>query len=411
MLKQRSTGGFSQRKKPQNKSSGASLDSMTVGFGSYTPSGWANERAEKKARWQAMAMEDDDSWAEEAQREIAAAKAEVEAEEQERETEHGTRIMTLAELMQGKQIATGKNYKSRQTAQARQASQFRQTHPSHQAAPARQVASTVAKSNAPRYVPFTEALGRQGQWGEQRAGQGAEPADAFAPVFAGAGALPPASGAANSAFPHDPLDYTTAVVGGTAAVGGEEGHANQRSRQSRGSWQQRKGAGAAKNGAVATQVQERDSDVTHAINAMVGLLAQREYGAQELKSKCLRKFTPEAVEQALQHCQERGYQSEERYGQMLIRHMEFSLYGPLRLQMEAQKKKISWELLRELSAETDWEQLAYQALIKKYGITVLDYATQRKALAYLGRRGFAASSCISAMQRMQQEAKEQGDSR
>lgn len=149
-----------------------------------------------------------------------------------------------------------------------------------------------------------------------------------------------------------------------------------------------------------------DDNVEHAVNEMVRLLTQREYGAAELKSKCLRKFTLGAVSSALAICQERGYQSEERYGQMLVRHMEFSLYGPLRLQQVARRKEVSWELLQTLSSEVDWEQLAYEALLKKYGLVCLDYPAQRKALAYVARRGFSASTCISALRRLQVEARE-----
>lgn len=350
MLKQRVTGGFSQRKTAQKKSSASSLDSMTVGFGSYTPSGWAKERATKKARWQAMAMEDDGAWEEEASRELAAATAEAQAQEQELEQEHGTRIMTLADLMHSHQGAS--NIKGR-------------------------------KRPKTKHISLDQVSKQQGTNQEDE-------------------------------FTRQDLTASTSETLPSATQ--EEGNKSKKQRfqrfQRQGSIQpSRWGTGATQHGikqhGAATQEQERDSDVTHAINAMVGLLAQREYGAQELKSKCLRKFTPDAVEQALQHCQERGYQSEERYGQMLVRHMEFSLYGPLRLQVEGQKKKVSWDLLRELSAQIDWDQLAYQALIKKYGIEILDYDMQRKALAYLGRRGFSSSSCLSAMQRMQQEAKEQ----
>ena len=155
---------------------------------------------------------------------------------------------------------------------------------------------------------------------------------------------------------------------------------------------------------------ELDDSVEKAVNEMVRLLTGREYGAQELTEKCLLRFTPEAVAQALAICQERGYQSEERYGQMLVRHMEFSLYGPMKLQLEARRKKVSWELLQELSAEVDWEQLAYEALVKKYGLTVLDYPTQRKALAYIARRGFSSSCCLNALHRMLQEARENSES-
>ena len=88
---------------------------------------------------------------------------------------------------------------------------------------------------------------------------------------------------------------------------------------------------------------------------------------------------------------------------MLVRHMEFSLYGPMKLRLIAGRKKVSWELLEELSANVDWEELAYQALVKKYGHIELDYTQKRKALAFLARRGFSASTCMQALQRWQME--------
>lgn len=379
MLKQRSMKGFSKRKTPQNKSIGASLDSMTVGFGSYTPSGWIKERAEKKARYLAMAMEDDDSWTMDVEREIEAAKAETEAEEQDCKAEQGTRIMTLVDLMQSNKITTSKNYKNRNADSE---------HYTTQAQRAPLSVERSVKGKGVRYMSFAQ----------KKKQQVVRQSDELASAFIDEDNNAPASKKAISELIHDPLDSTI------SAVSGDEFRPKQRYAQARNSWQQRQKAYAAKRGTAVTQAQERDSDVIHAINAMVGLLAQKEYGAQELKSKCLRKFTLEAVEQALLHCQEKGYQSEERYGQMLVRHMEFSLYGPLRLKLEAQKKKVSWALLCELSADIDWDQLAYQALTKKYGITVLDYNTKCKALAYLGRRGFVSSSCMAAIQRMQQEA-------
>lgn len=149
-----------------------------------------------------------------------------------------------------------------------------------------------------------------------------------------------------------------------------------------------------------------DSSVKNAINEMLRLLTGREYSEQELRNKCKGRFTPEAIDAAMRYCQEHNYQSEERYGQMLVRHMEFTHSGPLKLRLKARQKGVDSELTSQLSAEVDWDELAYQALCKKYGVQVLDYATKRKALAYLGRRGFASSSCLNALQRQQQEARE-----
>ena len=152
--------------------------------------------------------------------------------------------------------------------------------------------------------------------------------------------------------------------------------------------------------------QNPDSSVKNAVNEMLRLLTQREYSELELRTKCKGRFTPEAIDAAMRYCQEHNYQSEKRYGEMLVRHMEFTHSGPLKLRLKARQKGVDSELTTQLSSEVNWDELAYQALCKKYGVQVLDYATQRKALAYLGRRGFASSSCLYALHKQQQEARE-----
>ena len=154
-----------------------------------------------------------------------------------------------------------------------------------------------------------------------------------------------------------------------------------------------------------------DDSVENALNYMVNLLSGREYAAAELKSKTMRRFTATAAELALAQCQERGYQSEERYAGMLVRHMKYALAGPLKLALIAKQKTVDPELIEAAieSEEVDWDELAYESLTKKYRTTNLDFELRRKAMAYLARRGFSASSCINAMERYQHELAERQD--
>lgn len=154
---------------------------------------------------------------------------------------------------------------------------------------------------------------------------------------------------------------------------------------------------------LASQKQEPDSSVANALNYMVGLLAKREHSQAELEEKALRRFTQEAVDEALSQCVERGYQSDERYAEMLVRHMEFALYGPNKLRFEAMRKGADLSLVSEQIQSVDWDDLAYQALLKKYGLLELDFELRNKALAYLTRRGFSPSSSIKAIQRQKDE--------
>lgn len=150
-----------------------------------------------------------------------------------------------------------------------------------------------------------------------------------------------------------------------------------------------------------------DDSVPNAVNYMVGLLSKREYSAQELLEKGKTRYSASALNAALEQCIERGYQSDERYAQMLIRHIEFACYGPVKLQFEARRKGIEMDLIYQNSQEVDWDELAFEALVKKYGRTQLDFEQGRKAMAYLARRGFDASCCIGALNRLKQELRDE----
>lgn len=162
-----------------------------------------------------------------------------------------------------------------------------------------------------------------------------------------------------------------------------------------------------KRKAYGTSVKSLDNSTTNAVNYMVGLLAKREYSAKELLDKTIKRYTYEASSEALDICIERGYQSDLRYAQMLVRHIEFACYGPLKLQFEAKRKGIDLSLIHDSSQEVNWSNLAYEALLKKYGFVKLDFEQGRKALAFLARRGFSSGTCLGALERLKQETKDQ----
>ncbi len=161
-----------------------------------------------------------------------------------------------------------------------------------------------------------------------------------------------------------------------------------------------------KKRSYSSEPRELSESIPDAVNFMVGLLSKREFSAKELREKTLKRYTEIATDEALLICQQRGYQSEQRYAEMLVRHMEFALYGPMKLQFEARRKGVDLELVREASAEVNWEELAYDALVKKYGEQELEYEQRQKALAFLARRGFAAGTCIKAMEELKRRLDE-----
>ena len=144
-------------------------------------------------------------------------------------------------------------------------------------------------------------------------------------------------------------------------------------------------------------------EVTLAYNEMIRLLTAREYSAYELTRKCTGRFTPAAVAAALARCQEQGFQSDERYADLLVRHMRLALYGSYKLRLEAQRKGVDWHLVETalVKNELDWYELAYQCLCKKYSAADLsDYKTRVKANGFLGRRGFETAEREYALARL-----------
>lgn len=151
------------------------------------------------------------------------------------------------------------------------------------------------------------------------------------------------------------------------------------------------------------RAEDRDDSVKNAFNEMIRLLTRREYSASDLLDKCKQSFTPEACDQALAKCQELNYQSDERYAQMLVRHMQYSHYGPQKLRFEAMRHGVDSTLIENSSEEVDWNELAYECLCKKYHPGKrLEYKEKVKASAFLARRGFDGASRSYAFDRLEQ---------
>lgn len=149
--------------------------------------------------------------------------------------------------------------------------------------------------------------------------------------------------------------------------------------------------------------QDGVSEEAQAYQELIRLLTAREYSAHELRGKLAARFGADAIAAALTRCQALGYQSDERYADLLVRHMRFALYGPQKLRLEAQRKGVAWDLVTAAvgANELDWDELAYQCLCRKYhAAQLLDFKTRGKANAYLGRRGFETSSREYALTRL-----------
>ncbi len=142
---------------------------------------------------------------------------------------------------------------------------------------------------------------------------------------------------------------------------------------------------------------EKINDDSAAFNAALRLLTRREYSKSELLKKLTQRYSLVSAKNALSRCIDSGYQSDTRYADMLSRHYYACHYGPLKLVYAARLKGIGKELLQDFIDSHNWQSMAFEALVKKYGESELDYQMRLKALSFLQRRGFLKDQCIGAL--------------
>lgn len=148
----------------------------------------------------------------------------------------------------------------------------------------------------------------------------------------------------------------------------------------------------------------------------VALLAMREHGSKELKQKLLTKF-PETsallaeyaeqpglvkslVTDVLTLCQENNWQSDERYLEQAVRNYVDKGHGPQKIRQKLQQACYNNDLISAALDwdESDWVELAQQALQKKYGDCnkPTEQKEQARRMRFLQSRGFAPSTIWKA---------------
>src|SRR5207245_8396612 len=101
---------------------------------------------------------------------------------------------------------------------------------------------------------------------------------------------------------------------------------------------------------------------------------------------------------ALSQLQEKNYQSDARFGDMLVRSRLEGGYGERWIVAELRTHGIAEAKARELieAAEPDWPELIRRQLRRRYGgKRPKDLAERNKRAVFLLRRGFAASTVQS----------------
>ena len=139
--------------------------------------------------------------------------------------------------------------------------------------------------------------------------------------------------------------------------------------------------------------------------AGMDLLARREHGSSELKTKLTKRFRkrecdPDTVEQVIQQLIDEGLLSDERFATSRVRQLAGRGYGPSRIRNDLRQQNvehlISDTMEEAFDSELDWEAEAAAVYDKKYGGAPIEGdwdARQRergRRLRFMQYRGFAA---------------------
>ena len=131
-----------------------------------------------------------------------------------------------------------------------------------------------------------------------------------------------------------------------------------------------------------------------AYDKALGLLARREHSARELKGKLARRGLDESeASAALTELKAKDYQSDARFGEMLVRTRIEGGYGPRWIVAELKTHGIAEAQARTLIDATgpDWPALVRAQLRRRYGgKPAASLAERSKRAAFLLRRGFDA---------------------
>ena len=136
------------------------------------------------------------------------------------------------------------------------------------------------------------------------------------------------------------------------------------------------------------------------------LLARREHAELELRRKLLqREFPEEEIDAALRDLKQRGWQSDERFANVLIGSKARRGQGPVKIAQALQTAGIDRSALKK--AELDWDEQALAA-IRRYlrGKDVSQHEVRMKAMRHLLQKGFTSSSARVALAAFLKEPRE-----
>ena len=140
-------------------------------------------------------------------------------------------------------------------------------------------------------------------------------------------------------------------------------------------------------------------DTSKLRTSAVRQLARRETSRRELTRKLVaRGFEPESVATVVSDLAGRGWQSDKRYAEMLVRHRAAQGYGPLRVVAELGQHGIVDAQACLAHMNLDWFDLALRAREKKFGsLAPQTWQERLRQQRFLVQRGFAMEHIKAAI--------------
>ena len=122
-------------------------------------------------------------------------------------------------------------------------------------------------------------------------------------------------------------------------------------------------------------------------------LSRREHYRAELQSKLsrIKGTSADDIVAVLDGLEAEGLLSDVRYIEAFIMSRQAKRYGPVRIKMELQQKKLNAESVARILAavDIDWQQTAQQCLRKKFPQKPTSISELAKQRNFLWRRGYS----------------------
>jgi regulatory protein len=136
------------------------------------------------------------------------------------------------------------------------------------------------------------------------------------------------------------------------------------------------------------------------------LLGRREHSARELKTKLrARGVEGEAAGEIVDGLAESGWQSDERYAEMLVRSRVNQGHGPQRIEAEMRVAGIGSEAIRAAmdAAEVDWDEVIQRVWQRHFRTPAADANERQKQYRYLMGKGFDSATISRLLKHEQDE--------